>query len=168
MKMRPEILTRSAQPWVHHLVATASDLSDAVVALEASRPPGQIAARVVGGRRATTKQAFLDETAAALQFPHYFGRNWDALTDCLTDLSWLRADAVVLCIADAGHLLEDASGRDVDALLEVMTQALRTVNDEGRGIGPKSLHLVLHTTPEERDLLQRRWEQTALDGAVLK
>lgn len=38
---------------------------------------------------ATTKDALFDATATALDFPAYFGRNWDALHDCLVDLEWL-------------------------------------------------------------------------------
>ncbi|MEU6806204.1 barstar family protein [Streptomyces neyagawaensis] len=36
----------------------------------------------------TDKPAFMDRCARALDLPDYFGRNWDALADCLTDLSW--------------------------------------------------------------------------------
>jgi RNAse (barnase) inhibitor barstar len=32
------------------------------------------------------KNAFLNALAKALQFPDYFGRNWDAFYDCLLDL----------------------------------------------------------------------------------
>jgi RNAse (barnase) inhibitor barstar len=42
------------------------------------------------------KDALLRAIAAALRFPDWFGQNWDALEDCLTDLSWLDADAYVL------------------------------------------------------------------------
>lgn len=33
----------------------------------------------------TTKASFLGQIAAAMAFPAYFGHNWDALYDCLTD-----------------------------------------------------------------------------------
>ncbi len=164
---RWEILTRPSRPWIHRLVASHSDLTDAVAALGAAETVGGVAARVARGRKATTRLAFLDESSAALQFPLYFGGNWDAFYDCLTDLSWLRAEAVVLFLADAGHLLEDASVRDVDALVEVLHEAARAVNDEGRGVGPKSLHIVLHTTPEEWEQFQNRWQDSDLDAAEL-
>ncbi|WP_435971137.1 barstar family protein [Streptomyces sp. Qhu_M48] len=34
----------------------------------------------------TDKAALMDRCAAALDLPDWFGRNWDALADCLTDL----------------------------------------------------------------------------------
>ena len=36
--------------------------------------------------RARDKNAFLAAIAEALQFPDYFGRNWDAFYDCLLEL----------------------------------------------------------------------------------
>lgn len=38
------------------------------------------------------RQAFMDRCAADLGLPDWFGRNWDALADCLTDLSWWPAE----------------------------------------------------------------------------
>jgi len=38
---------------------------------------------------ATTKRDFIEAVAAALDFPAWTGRNWDALVDALGDLSWL-------------------------------------------------------------------------------
>ncbi|MFI1202291.1 barstar family protein [Streptomyces sp. BHT-5-2] len=57
-------------------------------ALAAARAAGWHAAALdLAG--AADKAAFLDRCADALDFPGYFGHNWDALADCLTDLSWL-------------------------------------------------------------------------------
>jgi RNAse (barnase) inhibitor barstar len=47
------------------------------------------------------KEALLREIAAALRFPDWFGQNWDALEDCLADLSWLPADGYVLVFEQA-------------------------------------------------------------------
>jgi hypothetical protein len=40
-----------------------------------------------------TKRELLDAIAAALAFPGWAGRNWDALADALGDLSWLPPGA---------------------------------------------------------------------------
>jgi hypothetical protein len=42
------------------------------------------------------KDTLLKNLAAALDFPDWFGGNWDALEDCLSDLSWHKADGHVL------------------------------------------------------------------------
>jgi RNAse (barnase) inhibitor barstar len=43
------------------------------------------------GRQVATKDDFLAACAKAMSFPRYFGHNWDALEDCLRDLSWAPA-----------------------------------------------------------------------------
>jgi Barstar (barnase inhibitor) len=47
------------------------------------------------------KEKLLQNIAAALAFPDWFGHNWDALEDCLTDLSWREAPGSVLLFEDA-------------------------------------------------------------------
>lgn len=48
----------------------------------------------------TSKDVLLDRLADALNFPDYFGRNWDALWECICDLSWLPPGNVILCHQD--------------------------------------------------------------------
>jgi hypothetical protein len=45
-----------------------------------------------------TRAGFFQELARALRFPDYFGHNWDAVYDCLTDLNWLPAAGYVLVL----------------------------------------------------------------------
>jgi RNAse (barnase) inhibitor barstar len=42
------------------------------------------------GARMTEPQLLMQEFAKQLEFPNYFGHNWDALEDCLADLDWLE------------------------------------------------------------------------------
>ena len=46
----------------------------------------------------------MERIAQALEFPQWFGGNWDALEDCLTDLSWSKAAGHVLLFEGAGGL----------------------------------------------------------------
>jgi Barstar (barnase inhibitor) len=40
----------------------------------------------------------------ALQFPAYYGQNWDALEECITDLAWLPARGYLLLYDQADRL----------------------------------------------------------------
>ena len=51
----------------------------------------------------------LDALAQAMQFPEYFERNWDALDECLRDMSWLPAKGYVLFLRDARRLWQQTS-----------------------------------------------------------
>ena len=65
-------------------------------------------AGLIDGRAVTAKPALLGALAAALRFPAYFGANWDALADSLTDLSWLPAPGYALLIDHAAPLIDHA------------------------------------------------------------
>lgn len=54
------------------------------------------AVHVLDGRGLVDRDALLDGLAQALSFPAWYGRNWDALADCLSDLSWLPGQGQVL------------------------------------------------------------------------
>ena len=53
--------------------------------LDAARGGG-LPVKAVSLRGARTKEQLLERIAAALQLPHWFGNNWDALEDCLTEV----------------------------------------------------------------------------------
>ncbi len=58
----------------------------------------------------------LEALARGLSFPAWFGNNWDALEDCLGDLSWRAGDAHLLVLAHAERLAKD----DLGVLLDVL------------------------------------------------
>jgi RNAse (barnase) inhibitor barstar len=53
------------------------------------------------------KDSFLKTVADALKFPSYFGMNWDALDECLTDMSWKKATGYVIVFANFKSVSEN-------------------------------------------------------------
>ena len=70
------------------------------------------------------KADFLARVAVALHFPDWFGHNWDALADCLTDLSWLPAGGYVVLLENADRF-RVAAEADFITALEIFEQAAR-------------------------------------------
>ena len=68
---------------------------------------------------ASGKEALMERVARALAFPQWFGGNWDALEDCLSDLSWASAGGHVLLIEGAAGLPADEGGIFTDILASV-------------------------------------------------
>jgi hypothetical protein len=72
------------------------------------------------------KPQLLKNIAAALQFPDWFGHNWDALEDCLTDLSWRQAPGYVL-------LFEKPSpGDDLGVLVDILRTSAESWSARGK------------------------------------
>ena len=57
------------------------------------RAPDALAVRISG--RLRRKRDLLRALAIGLKLPAYFGHNWDALEECLRDLSWLGANTPI-------------------------------------------------------------------------
>ncbi|MPY53240.1 barstar family protein [Streptomyces acidicola] len=71
----------------------------------------------------TDKSAFMDRCARALDLPDYFGRNWDALADCLGDLSWAPAARGRLVVVTGWQEFALAAPHDWGIAQEVLGEA---------------------------------------------
>jgi len=76
------------------------------------------------------KRTLLARLAAQLDFPAGFGGNWDALSDNLTDLSWLPADGYALLFSDADDFYHAAMA-DFSTLLDILEDASRAWAEHG-------------------------------------
>ena len=63
----------------------------------------------------------LDRFAEALKFPEWFGDNWDALADCLSDLSWWPAGGYVLLLDHVDDWRERAPA-DCDVVIDILNE----------------------------------------------
>ena len=67
------------------------------------------------------KSTLLLRMATTMDFPAGMGRNWDALSDSLRDLSWLQGEGHVLLFERAEDF-RSAHEDDFDTLLEVLEE----------------------------------------------
>lgn len=90
------------------------------------------------------KRAVLAWYAEALRFPSYFGQNWDAFSDCLTDLSWIVEKGVLMAHRDMPLAAEPA---DRSIYVAILANAVhRWKDDEGHNFTvsfPKRLSTLL-------------------------
>ncbi len=66
------------------------------------------------------RRAIIRRFAAALDFPAWFGGNWDSLADCLDDLSWRPAPQGRVLVVDGLEGCRLAQPQVVDLLVELL------------------------------------------------
>ncbi len=82
-----------------------------------------------------TKDSLLSCYAEQGHFPDYFGRNWDALLDCLRDFSWIKQRRIIIVHED----LPLANHREVlHAYLGILETAVKDWSEPrgGRFVEP--------------------------------
>ena len=70
----------------------------------------------------------LHAISQALRFPDWFGGNWDALEDCLGDLSWRPGNGHVLVLRNWQALTSD----DLGVLIDVLRSSAEFWQGRGR------------------------------------
>lgn len=110
-------LQNATAPWSSLLVVPSGMAATALV-----KPPSGYVLRQIHGKKCATPGGVFAEFARALDFPDYFGHNWDALEECLADLEWLPAKGYVLLISDAHCVIPDDE-EEYETLLEVLSDA---------------------------------------------
>lgn len=84
----------------------------------------------IGLAGVSDKTALMERVARALEFPRWFGTNWDALEDCLSDLSWPGAAGHVLLIEGEGE--SELPGDERGILVEILASAAGSWADRKR------------------------------------
>lgn len=100
-----EILGNPAYNGVYWLVgdppaASAATAAPAGIPITQLKPraepiPAGADIRHLDARLYPNKEGLLAAIGQALDFPAYYGKNWDALEECLNDLSWLTGPVIV-------------------------------------------------------------------------
>ncbi|GAU66042.1 hypothetical protein SSP35_02_04110 [Streptomyces sp. NBRC 110611] len=80
------------------------------------------------------KAAFMERCARSLRLPDWFGRNWDALADCLTDLSWCPAGRGRLLVVTGWQDYAAAAPDDWSIVESVLADAVGYWRDTDTGL----------------------------------
>jgi hypothetical protein len=120
--MSGEELYLADAPYLYVLEASVSEATDFAWSLARDTAP-RVVVRFLRGRKMTKLGSLFDEFAAALQFPYYFGENWNAFYECITDLEWLPGGAYVLVITEAKALLSGENEEQLDGLVGILHAA---------------------------------------------
>ena len=107
------------------------------------RAPGALVVRLAG--RLRRKQDLFRALADGLKFPPYFGWNWDALEECLCNLSWLRERTNIVLVHKHIPL---ASVEQRSIYLDILRNARAQQPARLRIVFPKTAQAVLqkHTS----------------------
>jgi hypothetical protein len=110
----------------------AGSVRPGVLSWPAALPPEQAldAARAAGWETAvldlsgvTDKAALMTACAEALRLPDWFGANWDALADCLSDLQWWPAGPGRLILVRDWQTYAAARSEEWGTLQEIFADA---------------------------------------------
>ncbi|MDR6636954.1 barstar family protein [Paenarthrobacter nitroguajacolicus] len=141
------------------LATSAAASADSLSSLTSS---GMVV-RTLRGRKMRGRQSLMDEAGAALQFPSYFGENWDALDECISNLDWmLPVTSLVLLVQDAEQVLADENTDQLQVFVSLLRDAMWTFAEAvelgevwDRPAVP--FHVVLQADVEAAAAASRRW-----------
>lgn len=83
---------------------------------------------VIDGSKCKNKSQLFKQFAKQFKFPSYFGNNWDAFHDCMTDLEWLEADAYALYVIHFEQLLAECED-DLLVFIELVEEIILKWNE---------------------------------------
>jgi RNAse (barnase) inhibitor barstar len=118
------VLSDVAKAGVYHLPQT-----DKHIIVEAAKAKGFATYRV-NLAHAGDKDEMLADIGKTLKFPDWFGHNFDALADCLADMTWQPAEGYLVLLEHCDGIHGKAEG-DFVTTLQTFEQAANEWREQG-------------------------------------
>jgi RNAse (barnase) inhibitor barstar len=122
--MSEKFIRKASQAGVYYLPATRRDTLEAATARVHLRPI------LINISQGTHVGALLKQLGETLNFPDWYGANFDALHDCLTDPDWMPGKGLVLFLTGTASL-HKGDPRGFATLMEVFQAAAADLNQNG-------------------------------------
>lgn len=163
-----EKMTGLRGPKLHVLELGAGSREGFVQGLELGLPPEFCRVLLPGEELASPDQLFaLCQTA--FSFPEYYGRNWDALDECLNDLEWLGASGYLIWIDQAERIA--LAEPDFTSFINILERTAREWS-QGRSEGafataPRPFHVLFTVGPGMAEALMKRLQTAGVKAVEL-
>jgi RNAse (barnase) inhibitor barstar len=120
----------------------------------------------------STKENLIEEFSRHFDFQKGFGKNWDAIYDCLKDEAWGVQQFLVIVILNSEKLLECAEQKDrvfFKEILEDTAKSWAQKIQEGKSWDrqSKSLHILFHVLPVNKGKFLSKFENSDLPELVI-
>lgn len=114
--LNPESVLKSEPPWVYEIGNEAE--SSELVNFVRNAKGGRLF--TLEGVNMATSDGFYDEFIRVFELPDYFGRNLNALNECLSDLDWLELETefIVVLVKDSDEVLKDEGSDAREGMLD--------------------------------------------------
>lgn len=73
-----------------------------------------------------SEKELFEGLAKAFDFPNYFGKNWNALNDCLNDFSWIVERNIALVHTS----ITDLSDEILEIYVDILISAIESWNED--------------------------------------
>ncbi len=144
----PRVLLSPQPPWI--LCGTVPTPPD-----DADEGGSGVRLVRIDGAGMSTEAEMHDQFSERFEFPEYYGRNWDALYECLTDLSWTPAGAYIMYVSQSSRLLS-RQRPSIPLFLDIISSACAAwALPESRGFPIDERKVPFHAVLHDSELTER-------------
>lgn len=124
----------------------------------------------INGEMLVANDQILYDIGVAFKFPDYYGNNWDAFWDCITDLDWISAEYYLLLINNADKIkVQREDFFNFFNILEDAAKVWKKGNDfPPTAIPPTPFNIILNTSVGRGDAMVQKITTILPDAKVIK
>ena len=125
---------------------------------------------ILDGKKLSNRNQILYNIGVAFKFPDYYGKNWDAFNDCITDLDWISAEYYLLLINNADKI--ESQGENFSIFFNILEDAAK-VWKKGNdffpiAIPPTPFNIILNTSLKKGDAIVQKISTILPNAKIIK
>ena len=116
---------------------------------------------LLNGNKMKNVNSLFNEFAIVLQFPSYFGKNWNAFDECINDLDWFYGENYIIVINEAQNILINDKIEEIEIFFKICKNSCIEWSkpldlDEEWGRSGKPFHFLLQFENKHKTIFKER------------